>query len=289
MDTNAPALVQGPASIEGYADNLKTKLEFCRTMLISGLCPQSYRTPEAILIAVLFGKELGFSPIRSLYMISVIQGTPTASAQAMKALATSKGAVIKTVEWNLSRCILIGKRGDWEEEFCYSWEDAMTAGLTNKDNWKKNPKAMLYARCVSILCRNMWADMLAGLYSTEEMNDEAPERQVVKGEDLLARLKDANPYSEPVEPEPEVFFGSEIDWSSLPFRYHLPVKKAGKDMDAVRDAIKKKGFKFNPDDKHWYGPVEAAKLSEYLRPLPEEAEIVGEPENVIFTEEDLNP
>jgi hypothetical protein len=45
------------------------------------------------------------------------------------------------------------------------------------------------------------------------------------------------------------------------------VKKEGVDMDEVRGWLKKKGFKFNPEDKHWYGDLLVEKIQEYLRPL----------------------
>lgn len=61
--------------------------------------------------------------------------------------------------------------------------------------------------------------------------------------------------------------GGLVDWEHYKYRYHLPVKKEGKDMEAVRTAIKQRGFRFNAEDKHWYGSEPIEKLAEFLRPL----------------------
>ena len=255
---NLPALLE-PASVESYAINLEQKLGFAKMLLVSGMLPVHYKTPEAVLTAILYGKELGFSPIRSVNAITVIQGRPTLEAQAMKALAIQKGGRVETIEWTNERCTLTCTRGDWKEEFTYTIADANLAGLSGKDNWRRMPKPMLYARCVSTLVRNMFADVLCGLYSTEEMRDEAPE--VIPADphgtfDAIAKVID--------KPEDDY---QPVNWEGFKFRYHIPPEKAGKDMEAVRDGLRKRGFQLNKEDWHWYGNVEVKKLNDYLRPL----------------------
>jgi hypothetical protein len=243
------------------------------------MVPQAYKTPEAILIAVLFGRELGFSPLRSLYMISVIQGAPTINAMGMKALALSKGGRIKTIHWDLTSCVLCGIRGEWEEEVEYTWKDAEIAGLVGKDNWRKNPRAMLYARAVSIVCRNQWSDLLGGIYSTEEMIDTyGPEpKDNVTPEVMSSSLTDdALDKIVKRQKEKEVIQSGNPVWESYEFRYHLPTKKAGWNMEQVREQLKQKGFYFNGEDKHWYGNLEFKQLEQYLRPLNKEPEAPAE-------------
>lgn len=191
MSENLPATreIVGPATIESYAENLSEKLSFASILIKSGMLPQAYKTPEAVLTAILYGKELGFSPIRAVNSIDVIQGKPTLQAQALKALAIQHGGKIETIEWTDKKCSLRGVRGDWKEEVTFTWEDAALQELTSKPNWKKLPKAMLYARCVSILVRNMWADVLGGLYSTEEIKDSAPIDVTPRKESILEEAK----------------------------------------------------------------------------------------------------
>jgi hypothetical protein len=172
MSKDLATIAEGPASIESYANNLSQKLSMAVVLLKSGMLPNHYRSPESVLTAILYGRELGFSPIRALNSITVINGKPTLEAQALKSLAIAHGGRIKTLEWTDTVCTLECTRGDWTDSASYTWQDATRAGLTSKDNWKRMPKAMLYARAVSILVRNMFADILGGLYSREEMADE---------------------------------------------------------------------------------------------------------------------
>lgn len=163
------------ATLEQYANGLKTKLDMAATLLKSGLIPKSFVSPEGVLTAILYGQELGLSPMRSLMGIDVIQGRPSVNASTIKGMVLAAGGRIETVVWTDKICTLIGHRGDWKEEATFSIEDAKVAGYLSKDNWAKQPKAMLYARAVSIIGRNQWADVTRGFYSTEELRDEAPE------------------------------------------------------------------------------------------------------------------
>ena len=53
----------------------------------------------------------------------------------------------------------------------YTIEDAKLAGLLRNDNWLKIPKPMLRARCSSELGRIDYPDILAGLYTPDELGD----------------------------------------------------------------------------------------------------------------------
>lgn len=161
----------GLPSLETYASNLKEKLEVCNLLLQSGFCPASFKTPGAVLGCILYGQELKFSPMQALNSIDMIQGKPTVNAQGLKAMIIQHGGLIRQVEWTDKSCTLEGVRGQEKEIVTYNLDDARLAGLAGKDNWKRMPKAMLYARCVSIIARNQWADVIKGLYSAEEMRD----------------------------------------------------------------------------------------------------------------------
>lgn len=54
----------------------------------------------------------------------------------------------------------------------FTWSDAVTAGYAEKDNWRKHPRAMLYARAVAIGGRRIADDKLKGLYDKTELSDE---------------------------------------------------------------------------------------------------------------------
>lgn len=127
-----------PTTLESYTENLGQKLQMATVLLKSGLLPASYRSAESVLTAVLYGKELGFSPMRSLNCINVINNKPTLSAQGLKAIAIKNGGRFETIIWNETTCKLKVVRDDWEQEFEFTIKDAERMQLTGKDNWKKN-------------------------------------------------------------------------------------------------------------------------------------------------------
>lgn len=159
------------ATLEQYANNLQVKLQMAGTLLKSGLIPNHFRTPEAVLTAILYGQEIGLSPMQSVLSVTVIQGKPCLDAAGLKAKCLQHGGRFETITWTDKTCKLRGIRGDWKEEIEFTFGDAQKMGLAAKDNWTRMPKQMLYARAVSMLIRNMFADVIKGFYSKEEMLD----------------------------------------------------------------------------------------------------------------------
>lgn len=166
-------VIIGENSLDAYARGLDAKLRVAQTLLQSGLLPVHLKSPQAVLATILKGQELGFSPMAACSLINFIQGQATVNAAGMQAKAIQHGGKFDEVEWTDKLCKLKVTRADrkWTREFSFSIDDATRMGLTGKDNWKKMPRQMLYARCVSMACRAMWADVLGGLYGTEEMLD----------------------------------------------------------------------------------------------------------------------
>lgn len=170
---NLPEIKQvaGVPTIDGYAENLQQKLQMCKLFRESGFAPASFKSDGAVLAAILYGQELGFTPIQSLQSVDVIQGKPTLSAQGIKAKIIAEGGVIRELEWTDKVCRIEGDRAGNKVITEYSIEEAVKAGLAGKDNWRRMPKDMLYARCISRYGRNHWADKLKGVYGAEEMRD----------------------------------------------------------------------------------------------------------------------
>lgn len=264
MGDNLPTL-QGQTSIESYANNFETKMNMCRMLMQTGMVPSHFKTPAHVLGAVLYGQEIGLSPMIALRYIQVIQGQPTINAAGLQGLAQKAGGKIKILEHTDKLCKVQITRGDLTNSYQFTIEQAREMGLVSKDNWRKMPKQMLYARCVSEGVRSMFQDVIGGLYSSEEMRDtvtaEKPPQRVVEPE-VLPHDPMPDWDNEPPKAKAEI-----KDWVDYEYRYHLPVKKAGKDMAAVRKWCKEHGFRFNEDDKHWYSDLFVEKLKDYIRPL----------------------
>jgi hypothetical protein len=127
----------------------------------------------AILACVATGRALGIADMTALRSIHIIDGKATFSAELMVMLARQRGHSIQG-EVSEGSATVTGKRADNGDTMVVTWTLAMAdrAGLVNKQNWKKYPEAMLWARAVSQLCRELFADCFAGAtYTPEELGE----------------------------------------------------------------------------------------------------------------------
>lgn len=131
----------------------------------------------AIMACVATGRAIGIDDMTSLRSINVIDGKPSFSAELMVLLVRRNKHSI-TGDVTGEKAIARGRRQDNGDEMTVEWtlEMAKRANLLGKDNWKKYPESMLWARAVSQLCRMLFADVFVGsTYSSEEMSDEFPQ------------------------------------------------------------------------------------------------------------------
>ena len=156
------------------ANDLDAKIRYAKTLATADLLPQQYRNnPANVLIAFEHAAQLGIGNTEAMYQINVINGTPSLSAQMMRALVLRAGHRLHVVETTETKAVLKCARRDYPDDvslFEYSIEDAQRAGLAGSATWKKNPKAMLLARVSTLACRTMFADCLAGFaYDADEV------------------------------------------------------------------------------------------------------------------------
>ena len=154
------------------ANNYRDLLGFAASLSKSGFAPSHFKNAESIAAAMVYGREVGMSPMQSLQSIYVINGKPTIDAAGLKAIVQSHGVLIKTEAWTQDVCELTLTRGAISDTLRYTMEEAKKAGITGKAVWQSYPKAMLYARCVSTLIRNNCADLIKGFYSKEEVDSD---------------------------------------------------------------------------------------------------------------------
>jgi len=67
--------------------------------------------------------------------------------------------------------IIFQRKGGQPYRHEFTLEDAKRAGLADADNYRKYPKAMLFSRCMSAGARAMFPDVLAGMYTPEELGE----------------------------------------------------------------------------------------------------------------------
>jgi len=165
----------GGNTLATYASGIDAKFRICQMLQQSQVLPKALSSPQAILAVVLMGQEYGFAPIVSCHLFDFIQGRASMRAAGMQALCVRNGGSFHVIEESATACKIKAFRPDrnWEQTFEFTIEMARRMGLAEKDNWKKHPEAMLYARCTSLLARRGWPDLIGGLQASEEMQDAA--------------------------------------------------------------------------------------------------------------------
>lgn len=180
----------------------------------SSFVPSQFRgKPVELTAAMLSGLELGLSPMASMRSFDIISGQAAPRAITLRAVVQSHGHEMVLVESTNTRCRMKGKRRGSDEWQTVTWtmDRAKDLGLVGKDNWRKQPGAMLVARATSELARLIASDAILGIgYSSEEVADGATDQQTVtvepaavtSGTRKMSRRKPA-PAPEPA-PEPVV-------------------------------------------------------------------------------------
>jgi hypothetical protein len=147
---------------------------FCKAIVNSGLAPKGFNSPEAVMVAVQHGLELGLAPMQSLQSIAIINGKPCIYGDAALALCTAHPAFLdieETTEGNTATCVV--KRRDRSAVVrTFSEADAKKAGLWGKSGpWQQYPSRMLQMRARSWALRDAFPDALRGLGIREEVSD----------------------------------------------------------------------------------------------------------------------
>lgn len=178
------------------------QMQYAKTVCQGSLVPSAYRgQPANVLIAMDFGRSMGLSPAESLYRITVISGRPSASAELIAANVRRAGHRLRVKKDNKARWVTceIVRKDDPDFTFTATWDmaKAQQANLSNKENWKKYPMAMLTARSITECARDACPEALYGVIYT--------------GEELGASQTGPDGAAEPVAVEATVERAPEVD------------------------------------------------------------------------------
>jgi hypothetical protein len=150
---------------------IPAKIAYARALAESGLLPDVYRKqPANILWAVEYGEMLGLSTMAAITGVHVIKGKPTASAGLISALVRRAGHKLRIRGDDKSATCQIIRADDpkYTFEVTFTIDDAKTAELLEKDNWKHFAAAMLKARAITQCARDACEEALFGLHYTPE-------------------------------------------------------------------------------------------------------------------------
>jgi hypothetical protein len=152
-----------------------------RALAVAAATSKFYGTssPEQALMLLMTGRDLGLSYAQSLRAFHVVQGRPVLSSAGMVAVCLRSGVCehFRTVEsTDTVATVEVKRRGDPARRVSFSIDDAKRAGLANRETWKAYPSRMLLARAQAWAAREVFPDLLLGLYDEDEVA--APARPV---------------------------------------------------------------------------------------------------------------
>ena len=162
-------------------------------------------TPEQALLVLMGGRELGLSYVQSLRAFHLVQGKPMLSSSGMVAvcLRSEKCEYFRTVEASDTiATVEVKRRGDPPVRRSFTIEEAKRAGLSNRETWKAYPSRMLLARAQAFAAREVFPDILLGLYDPDEV-PAAPVAAPVVAPVVVARAEPVRPVEVAIDVEPE--------------------------------------------------------------------------------------
>ncbi len=155
---------------QGFA----TTMKIADAMVKSGILPRGIDNPFKAFAIIQKGREMGVEPMRALTGIYLIEGKTVVSPELKLECFRARGGKVQWIESTntIAHVKLTSADGTSHDE-TVTMQDAATAGLTGKDNWRKYPKSMLRARCVAFALRAMGEG--DGAYIPEEMGAQTDE------------------------------------------------------------------------------------------------------------------
>lgn len=144
----------------------------------------AYGSPHAVLSTIMVGRELGVPAMSSLRTIYNIEGKHSLSASLMVAIVLRSGLAeyFEPIEFSADAATYETKRRNGRNpiRLTHTFEMGVKAWPKSKADWQKafdasgwgrNPTDMLVARAQARLARLVYPDLLAGLYTPEELEE----------------------------------------------------------------------------------------------------------------------
>jgi hypothetical protein len=129
--------------------------------------------PAKAIVKILYGAELGIGPVASMMSIYIVEGKPAPSAVLLAAMVKRSRRYDYRVKQTDAHAAVIEffQNGETLGLSSFTIQEAATAQLANRDNWKKYPKAMLFNRAMSQGVRMYCPDLFGGapVYDAEEL------------------------------------------------------------------------------------------------------------------------
>ncbi len=181
-NSNLATLPAGKGNFSLAPKDLEEAMRFADLLSKSSVVPKDYQgNPGNVIVAVQWGAEIGLPPLQAMQSIAVINGRPSIWGDAMLALVRASGLleyIREDITEDGATCTL-KRRGEDEVVRIFTKEDAKVAGLLGKQGpWQTAPKRMMQMRARAFALRDVFTDVLRGVYVAEEAQDLPAERDI---------------------------------------------------------------------------------------------------------------
>jgi RecT family len=194
-----PPLVAGGRPTAIVPQTMEEAYRFANAVVQSGMAPPDKETPEKAMIAIMRGMEVGLTPFQALDKIAVINGRTTIWGDAAIGLVRGSGLCEYVREWidgegekRIAYCETRRKGEPFPVTRSFSVDEAKKARLWGKAGpWTQFDARMLQMRARGFALRDVYADVLGGLYLREEVD-----------EDMIEARRAPAPPAPPTPPAP---------------------------------------------------------------------------------------
>jgi len=158
------------------SDAYKFALSFASSMF----CPKVYQgKPDDVYLAMAYGAQIGLNPLLAVQNIAVVNGRPSVYGDALTAIVMGHPETqfyedgYKADGTAYCKITRKGRSSTAGITVYREFSEAMArkAGLWGKDIWAKYPERMLLWRAKGNAIRDLYADVLMGMWSVEEARD----------------------------------------------------------------------------------------------------------------------
>lgn len=127
---------------------------------------------------MLIAQAEGCHPMTAVQDFDIVQGRPARKTHSILARFQAAGGSVAWEEITATSAagVFTHKQGG-SLRVEWTFAQATKAGLTNKDNWKNYPQAMLRARCIAEGVRAVYPGAIGGMLTVEEAQDLTPTQQ----------------------------------------------------------------------------------------------------------------
>ncbi|MBF0289859.1 MAG: hypothetical protein HQM14_18755 [SAR324 cluster bacterium] len=248
----------------------------------SGVVPKNYlNNPHSIFAAITLGQRFGMDPMTAISSVMVVSGKPSFPAQTMLAIVQGSGLLKSGPEFDreydkannvIKVTCRVQRQGRTLQSKSFSLKDADRAGLLKNTGWQNYPENMMEWRSLAFVLRLEFADILAGIYSTEEMLDVSETDNFTTSSTTVSPTGDesiqdhySNVPSQTNLPDPETITCSETQQQELK-NYFDALQWSGKQ---IHDFLKEQGTGGNYNK---LTGAEAEKVLFYLQAILDEKE-----------------